>query len=363
MINSKFRKQLEAWFQSLKNEFLKVLKWSLKNQAAALRQIRTMRTNGVDLNDVGLILSEHGNYKTKQIGLSIISLSDGFTLSSALRPHLSRVAYESLVAGEKSGNEIAGLDNAINNLELNTVTSRGVFWTIAKRMIGIIALTFGFAGFSTLFAPVLSEQLPYEKWPNLASGVYSLGLFFSDYGVSFWILLSIFFLVLIASMPVWIGEMRSKIDTSPIVYRQYRLFISTSMLLSLTNLLKAGVSLKESLLTLKNSGSPYLAKHIEKMLERLQSKGKGNLGVILDTGLLLPDQIHVIRSLSEVADSGKIVESSSAIHQEKLISEMKLIETVASGALLIVFYCGVFCLVGSVVVLATEIAMNIRMYR
>ncbi|MFW7525622.1 type II secretion system F family protein [Vibrio ostreicida] len=363
MINEATYKQLKLWFRTSKNERLKTLKWSHKNQSTTLKQIRAMLSNGVYLRDVGAIFHEHGSRKTKQIGLCIRQgVSEGFSLSTALKPHLSQIAYESLVAGEKSGNELAGLDNAINSLELNSAATGRLFWQIGKPLLGIIGLMISFAGFSTLVAPMLTEQLPFERWPSLALSVYSVGLVFAEYGVMFWVLMLTLAVAIFVSMPIWSGGLRVQLDTCPFIYRQYRLFVSTSLLRSLTNLLKAGVSLKESLSTLRNSVSPYTATHLEKMLLTV-SGGAKNLGVIMDTGLLLPDQVHVIRSLSEVAESGTIVESSSRIHQEKLIHEIELIEMIASNVLVVVVAIGAFCLVGSFLTVAAEIAMNIRMYR
>jgi type II secretory pathway component PulF len=365
VFNRKFLVFLKNWFSSTVNEVGKNLKWSKKKQIQTLKQISLLMKNKVYLNDVATILIKFGNKKEKVIGKKIKDCArEGWSLDVALKDDLSQGAYESLSAGILADNPIPGLDNAVSSLELNESMTGSLMWQFAKPTIGVIAGLAATVGYSKIFVPKILPMLPINRFPWLSGVVNDFGNLCAEYGLSVFFFTVVFLISVLVSLPILTGSFRSKIDNF-IIYRQYRILVSTSALQSLSNLKKSKITLVDSLTKIRDTSSPYVAQHFDLMINNL-GEGEGgesgdNLGVVMDTGLLLDDQIQVLKMLGSKTDHDTILKSSAELHQNKLISEISLIKKLGDGALKIIGFLLVGSILAAVVLAVLEIAITINL--
>lgn len=307
------------WFLFIFNEVSKSIAWGKKKQAETMNTIAMLLKNNVYLNEAAKLLVEHGSEKEKVIGAKIERyLEDGKTISEALQEDLSLSAYQALNAGVKANDVEAGLENAVDSLKLSNAMGLPLLWYLFKPIFWLTAACAGMALFSTTIVPIITETVDRETLPSIALYVDSLGGVFADYGAVVLMLVLAIITVSIVSLPVLTGDLRKKLDDYPI-YKQYRVLVSTSLLQSLSNLAKSNVDLNNSLESTVSVSSPYVAFHLNSMIETLGS-GEDNIGEILDSGLLMDEQVKVLKTLGTRSGTSEILESSAEIHKQRLLT-------------------------------------------
>lgn len=364
MVNNQFSSFLKNWINSIFFEQKKLWKWSRKNQINTLKQMSLLMKNNVYLNDIATIFIDFGSNKEKEIGKKISEVStEGYGLDKALKDDLSQSAYESLSAGIYSDNPIPGIDNAVNSLELKQSMTGSLMWEFIKPMIGVVIGVAALVGYSKFFVPKILPMLPLNRFPWIGVFVNDMGLFFGEFGVTIFTVILVLLVGVLISLPIFTGKHRAMVDNS-IIYRQYRILVSTSALQSLSNLKRSKVSLVDSLKKIRDTSPPYVAGHFEKMIDNLGEGASGkdgdNLGVIMDTGLLLEDQVQLLKMLGSKTDHGTVLQSSADIHQNKLETEISIIKHIGNSTLKIIGFALVSSILAAVALVVIEVAININ---
>lgn len=347
-----------SWGRSVADEFMKNRRWPKYKQVVTLRKISMLLSHHVRIDQVCEILESHGNKHDKVLAKNIRSVIDsGFSLELAFKEHLSQSAYQALCAGVVSEDLAKAFSDAAANLEINGMATTKVFWHFLKPTCAIIAVALAVAAYGMFFVPFFSDQLPLAKWPWLPKAVASFSEVIIDYGMALLVFIVLLLVGVFLSLPLVFGGWRNHVD-GWVVFRQYRLLVSSSFLQSLSNLLFSNISLKESLSVIRKQASPFLYRHITLMMRNADETP--NVGAILDTGLLLPEQIHVIKQMTDSGhiDSKKVIKSSASIHSHALEDEVGVIKSIGTNLLLIIGFSGASILCFSVFGLFIEMATN-----
>ncbi|SEL08595.1 Type II secretory pathway, component PulF [Roseateles sp. YR242] len=164
-----------------------------------------------------------------------------------------------------------------------------MFRTVRKAVVYPVILMVLFAalltGFSLFAVPILADLLPPERWPPLGKVLYAVSYLVSHYGL----LLALGVVGLLVtfgmSLPRWQGVVRRRLDRlAP--YSLYRDFSGAMLIVSISSLMRAGVSLRSSLERATRFSSPWMRWHLRQILSRLSSEQSTHFGQAFSTGVL-----------------------------------------------------------------------------
>lgn len=224
-------------------------------------------------------------------------------------------------AGERGGGLITGLQEAVvlSNASAKNVgaikTGMAMPTVLVGMLVGMLIM------FRKQMVPTFEALMPVEKWPATPKILYGLSSFFYD---NLFILLVVFIgiSVLIGkTIGGWTKDPRRIFDKLPpwSIYRGYQ---ASSFLIALSSLMRAGVPAFEALQAMNKNASPWMRAHLKKMMDSM-SRGGGNMGQALDTGLLDDE------TAGDVQDYSRLGSFSDAIYllgSRSLINGVKQIE-------------------------------------
>lgn len=156
-------------------------------------------------------------------------------------------------------------------------------------------------GFSLFAVPVLADLLPPEKWPALGRVLYSVSYAISHHGWLMAVAVVTAIVLFARSLPRWQGPLRRRLDRLP-PYSLYRDFSGAMLVVSISSLMRTGVSLRSSLERASRFSSPWMRWHIRQVLTRLSSEQATQFGEAFATGMLNPTMEHRIQDASERRD-------------------------------------------------------------
>lgn len=320
------------------------MKLSRRSQIALLTVIYRLSRAGISMADIATHLAEYGNTAEKHIGNSITeSIESGKRFSPGLKPFVDPLAYESVAAGEFSGQFTDGLLNALETLRTQSASGLSLLYALVKPLSALLALLYGVGLLGTVAIPQLVDMIPADKRhsASVLRIVETFGVNVDTFLLPIVLLVAALIALAIVSAPVLTGQLRSSLDNLPI-YRQYRLIQAGNFLGSLANITKAGHSLKDSLEQLYSTAGPYMQWHISKMLDVLES-GQKNIGSIVDTGLLNAPELRTIILLGEIGETSDTLQKSSEIHREILNDQTEFLREYGISAIkLLVFAVVIF---------------------
>ncbi|MFN5811718.1 MAG: hypothetical protein ACK44R_11080, partial [Burkholderiales bacterium] len=149
-------------------------------------------------------------------------------------------------------------------------------------------------GFAAHVVPVLSNILPPEKWPFVGKLLYATSTTIHSYGHYIFAGFVVTALMFVYSLPRWTGVLRRRLDPYP-PWVLYRDFSGAMLIVSLSTLMRSGVSLRSSLERALRYSSPWLAWHIREILTRLSRPNSSTFGEAFQTGVVnqyLEDRIQ-----------------------------------------------------------------------
>jgi hypothetical protein len=177
--------------------------------------------------------------------------------------------------------------------------------TMRKAVVYPLTLLLMFVGMMVGFAvsavPILAELMPPEKWPFLGRMLYAVSSFLTSYGIflglGFVTLLSVMFY----SMTRWTGSVRAWFDRR-LPYSIYRDYSGSMLLISLSSMMRSGISLRSALERAMKFSSPWMRWHIRKILVNLSKPNTPFFGQAFSTGLLTQELEDRVQDASERRD-------------------------------------------------------------
>ena len=331
-----------------------------KAQLAMLDKIERLSNAGLKQKDIATLLKLHGSQDEQRAGescLTTIGRGQGFSLG--LKSCLSESAYLCLSASENVGDFTQGLRDAIGALEVDEASGAALVKVFIKPLLGLSAALSVSAALAAFAFPMLAEQGPRQRWGMISSSAESFGLFWLHHGLTFIALLIIGIIIVTLSLSRYTGAARRWIDAWP-VYRQYRYIQCTNLLTSVAHQILVGNSIKSALEHYDNHPSAYMNAHIRRMLSTI-SRGKTNVGVIFDSGLMDTAELDMLKMLSETGDAPTILKKSAEMHATQLLLEMNRLKAWGSRCLLLcIVLIGAWMALGAGT-LAFDMATNLKL--
>ncbi|ARR10098.1 hypothetical protein Vc3S01_p10068 (plasmid) [Vibrio campbellii] len=115
------------------------------------------------------------------------------------------------------------------------------------------------------------------------------------------------------ALPNWKGNSRGVSNDWPL-FSLYRVAVASTLLKTLANLTQCGMKLSDALVQAEIRNTPFAKAHIQTMRE--QAIGQTNLGAILDTGLLLPNELSAMKVLGTRVSYTELLSESGQHHSE-----------------------------------------------
>jgi len=233
---------------------------------------------------------------TASLFLHILKRMQAGSLSEALRGVAADSELIMLDAVQTSGD--AALSSGLKFLS-STVEKIDHLKSIARKavvypVVMIIVFYFMLYGFAVHVVPTLSSILPPDKWPLLGRILYSVSINIQKYGLYIFAGFLITVALFIYSLPRWTGVIRRRLDHYP-PWVLYRDFSGAMLIVSLSTLMRSGVSLRSSLERALRYSSPWLSWHLREILTRLSRPNSSTFGDAFQTGVVnqyLEDRIQ-----------------------------------------------------------------------
>ncbi|WAC71859.1 hypothetical protein OU995_20055 [Roseateles sp. SL47] len=203
------------------------------------------------------------------------------------------------------GSGDAGLSRGLYFLSETVEKVDRMFRTVRKAVVYPIILMVLFAGlltgFSLFAVPILADLLPPERWPALGKVLYAVSYAVSHYGILMALALVAGLVAFALSLSRWQGHVRRRLDKwAP--YSLYRDFAGAMLIVSISSLMRAGVSLRSSLERAARFSSPWMRWHLREILARLSSEQSTQFGQAFSTGVLNGSLEDRVQDASERRD-------------------------------------------------------------
>jgi type II secretory pathway component PulF len=214
-------------------------------------------------------------------------------------------------------------------------------------------------GFSLHVVPILAGLLPPSKWPPLGRLLYGISQIIVDYGA----LLAIGIIgggwAFFYSLPRWSGSTRQIVDKF-LPYRFYRDYNGAMLVVSLSMLLRSGVSLRSSLDRSLAFSSPWMRFHIRRVLRTLANANTPNFGEAFKTGVLNQYLEDRVQDASERRNPAEAFVRIGIGSIDRVISEIEKSAARLSSSILVV--CGIvlFIMMGGFFSTTMELQSGIK---
>lgn len=282
------------------------------------------------LDRLYLNASEMGKHTDRPAAMALrewfLKDRQGISLSEAMHGWVPSAELYMIRAGEESG----ALAKAFSSIDTMAQRARemreAVSYAVSYPFFMVLLLSFVLWMFGVNLIQNMRATAPPKIIASMGS-VPAVSDFIQAWGV--WVLAGFLLLCMTvaATLPVWTGSLRAKLDMFP-PWSWYRVLQGSAFLLGLSSLLGAQVPLKRALEILEEQGTPWMRERVQSAREEVL-RGS-NLGEALRTGgYNFPDPSVAIdlEILSERADVGTVIE---AVTQEWIREQIDLLRTQAA---------------------------------
>ena len=152
--------------------------------------------------------------------------------------------------------------------------------------------------FATQAVPVLAELMPPDKWPAAGQTLYAVSKVMADHGLTIAAAFVGLVTLFIFSLSRWTGPVRTVADRF-MPYSLYRDYAGSMLLISLSSMMRAGVSLRSALERTLKFASPWTRWHVRRILTNLSKPNNGTFGQAFSTGLFDQEMEDRIQDASE----------------------------------------------------------------
>lgn len=264
---------------------------------------------GTSLQDHVPLVSTLRKYETRArergspyalVYLEILRGLQNGSLSGAMRHIATPMEQTMLDATQTAGDGVMaeGLQFLSQTVEKVDRMRGTLVKALAYPVFLLCMFSFMLVMFSNLAVPVLVDLMAPEKWPPLGRLLYHVSQVVRDYGVHVLVLTLLGLSAFALSLGRWTGAVRRRLDDH-FPYNIYRDFSGALLLVSLASMMRAGVSLRTSLMRIQNFASPWLKWHVRRILLNLSRSGNPYFGQAFQTGVLNTDMSDQVLDASE----------------------------------------------------------------
>lgn len=178
---------------------------------------------------------------------------------------------------------------------------RAVRKAVAYPALLLGAMTAMLTVFSLHAVPVLANLIDPERWPPLGQALYAVAWAVRHHGPALAAAVLGALGGLAWLLPRWQGPVRRRLDRHP-PFSLYRDFSGAMLVISLSSLMRTGVSLRASLERAGRFSAPWMRWHLNEVLARLSSRESAHFGRAFATGVLSPAMEERVQDASERRD-------------------------------------------------------------
>ena len=318
---------------------------------ALYRRIVSLLAYGIPLMRVmEQVLEAYAKRKLdKKVGARVLGIvyqqmrhaTGGVVFADSLRGWAPDAELMLINAGERSGDIERGLLEAIFVNESLTRIKSAVIGAVSYPLVLTIILMGLYMLFALMILPRIETLMPLEQWPALSQTMHAVLTFIRVFGLYVVALIGVLIVVIAIAMPRFTGPVRTVLDRY-YPFSIYRVISGAGFLVGLSAMLEAGVKMRDSLVQLRSNSSPYIAWHIDTIMQRMAT-GESS-GSALDTGLF-NEETSI--SLEIFGDSGSFEESMKILGREAVENTVGWIKSVGQ----VLTTSGVVAIGGSLVFL------------
>ncbi len=256
----------------------------------------------------------------------IRKLDEGRPFSEAVRGYIPSEEMMLLSAGERANNIAIGMEEARNM----TLAKKKIIGALSSSLMGpVVMLSVLMAmliWFSTSILPVVAKVAKGRDLPPHLTALFKTADFIRDNWM--FVVGGIVAVVVVAmwSLPRWRGRGRAIAEYIP-PWSIYKIYASSTFMISLSALLKARMPLPEAIKYISDKSTPWMRDHLRAMQKRI-SRGM-DYGSSMDTGMLNDDIADQIMIYAQVKDFDTAIKS---VGQKALEDGIKNIEKKAGMA-------------------------------
>lgn len=268
----------------------------------------------------------HIRYEKKRRPLGLLlaawskAMAEGKLFATALTGYVAETELVIIAAAEKSGDLTAGFEQAALVARSSSQIRKTLAAELTTPAIQSLVLIFVLIGFSTTVAPQLTQSVPLWAMDDSQRALFGLSAFIA----STWYVITpaLAGLVYLAlwSMPRYTGTFRPYLDKLP-PWSIYRVYCSSTFMISLSALIRAGVPIETAIRFIKQQSSPWMAEHLAQMVRSLRSGVEQ--GEAMDTGLLSDRLSDMVAIYSRTADFDRAVSSVGKLSMEDGLTNIK----------------------------------------
>jgi type II secretory pathway component PulF len=247
----------ERWFAKI--QFGTTSRLNLYQQLAALLRTGVSKTDAFQM--AWKVASEEGRKPKEATALILRDILDGMknglSLGDAMRAWIPAEDAIILEATERSDDFPGYLDRYCEIIRKR----RQIFSTIIGGLAYPIALISAVYGISFYFGsevvPKIEGLLPTEEWEGPARFLLMLGEFADHYAIPALIGAILSGVTILILLPRWAGAGRRFADRLP-VFSLYRMYTGISFLISVSSLVKGGLSVMNAVERVRPLSTPYV---------------------------------------------------------------------------------------------------------
>lgn len=234
---------------------------------------------------------------------SMLRAAQSGSLSDAMRGIVPNNELIMLDAIQSSGDEAMakGLYFMSETVEKTDRMVRTMKKAVTYPLILFVLFSGMLAAFSFFAVPVLESLLPPEKWPFMGRVLYAISSAVREFGIFIAAAIVIGATAFIRSLPRWSGPSRKAFDKR-LPYSLYRDFSGAMLIVSLSSLMRTGVSLRSSLERAVRFSTPWMRWHLREILRTLAGGGSSGFGQAFNTGVLSQVMEDRVQDASERRD-------------------------------------------------------------
>lgn len=178
---------------------------------------------------------------------------------------------------------------------------RAVRKAVAYPLLLLGAMAAILVAFSLHAVPVLADLIAPDRWPPLGRALHAVAWTIRHQGLALGAAIVGAGALFAWSLPRWQGPWRRRLDGLP-PFSLYRDFSGAMLMISLSSLMRAGVSLRASLERASRFSAPWMRWHLRQILYRLSASESAQFGRAFATGVLSPAMEERVQDASERRD-------------------------------------------------------------
>jgi type II secretory pathway component PulF len=242
------------------------------------RKIAKMLSNGLPmlkiLDELRDRASEHGRRPNEPLAIVLDdcrrAVQNGRLLAEGLRDWAPKTEQMILMAGEQSGRLEITLEAVVDVVQaekkVKSVIVGGLVYPVTVFSLILVYIYL----FGTRVIPEFARMVDPSHWRGAARSLYIMSLLVQDWMVVIVAALLIIVVGVLASMPLWRGNVRVIFDRfAP--YSIYRLLVGSGFLMAFSALQFAGITVEKSLMRLSDMAQPWLRERLDGALLGVKS--------------------------------------------------------------------------------------------